>query len=749
MEILSPKEYFKLLYQIFFRIVSLGKEIKKWDAKKRLGITLQSGVYNFILGLTITVLIYAVSFTGFYSFNLIVAVLNLATAVTIGVVVGVIFGAVGGTIGGTVGGVVYGVVGGAVGGVVYGVVAEVTEEMAAVFSGVAEGLVYGMVNGMFNGVCLGVAVAVAVGVTGGVKLGVTGGVALGVTDGVAFAVVYRVVPEMIVGVTYGVTKGITGGVVFLFSYLIVTQRLWYLPYLYLYAPPPIESHPMVKDENFGLPFPFLTGILRSYVEKRDMRYAEEIINFIIENRPALRKQAQDALTLITFDKMQKITTAEQLTQFEHLSDSDEENSAGSINNLGAVAHNIKKGYESHNLSNRLNIYKETKEKIIRLREANRRKGSKFTTDFSRTAEIWEAVVETEIEEIEQSCGLPLPNPFIVGKPVKGKTFIGRDDIIEDIKYESLRNEHTGGILFVGNRRTGKTSTLINLNDHIPDSLKAVHFDFQDPQIFSSTDSFCRKIAGEIGKYLKIAPETKITGLSSLGVYFETVQKIISERMIRLLVCFDEFEKMTEKILQGNLNGLADSMRYWIQHLDNFIFLFAGGNEIYEFNDFDWSDYLINLRTIRISYFNDPQSRQLMTKPVPEFDLKYRSEKLLEDFIQRMGGHPFLIQAVMYNLTEILNNDHNRKTAEQEDIDEAVEKCFISCEAYFHHFWEEELNESMRTEIKNLAENRELTNRETIRSLLRKEFIKKENDTYKFSVPLIKEWVILRHIEMSI
>ncbi len=191
--------------------------------------------------------------------------------------------------------------------------------------------------------------------------------------------------------------------------------------------------------------------------------------------------------------------------------------------------------------------------------------------------------------------------------------------------------------------------------------------------------------------------------------------------------------------------MQDSFRYWIQHLDNFIFLFAGGNEFYEIKDFDWSNYLINLRTIRISYLDEESRRILMTKPTPDYDLKYENEELLNDFIDLLGGQPYLIQAIMFDLTNLLNRDNNRKIAGKSDIEQAIKKCFTTTEAYFYHFWQNELNEEMRKQLINLAVKKELTNINTIRLLLKKEFIKKEEDGYQFSVPLVRQWIETRQI----
>ncbi len=766
MEILTPKKYLNLLYRCFNKVISFEKEIEQWSVKKKINIALQTFFYNFLVGLSCIAVINMISSTStcFFQFHFEDAVIGVTFMVIVGAIIGLsaaisggiariyilglaagfsggialgfTFGLLKGVAGTTAVGVITGAAVGAVVGIAVGITAQIREFSGGVTGGVAGGAILGVGFGAASTIQSGIIIAVIIAVSsifgkifekrsGKTINKITFGVCLGVTLGVAL----------------GQALGIPGGVVCFFSFWAAAFRLWHLPYLFL-SSPSLSKHLIVKDENIVFSLPFLTKLLRNNVDRRGVEYTRELITFIIENRSALQKQAQDALVFITFASMQEITAIKDFSNYSYLRDNYEK----SLSILGKIAYELEKNYKSENLSNRLNIYKDIVKEITDQKRDNLWKKSKFTTEFSKAAEIWKNIVSNKIEEIEKSSGLPLPNPFIVGKPVKGKAFISRDDIIEEIKNESLRDAHTGGIIFLGNRRTGKSSTLLNLNEYLPSSLKSIYFDFQNPQLFSSIKAFCKKIANETEKSLNIRPEDEINNLSDLSSYFETVQNKISQEQIRLLICFDEFEKMTEKILAGKLDGLADSLRHWIQHLDNFVFLFACGNEIYEIDGFDWSDYLINLRTIRISYFDYNQSRYLMTKPVSNFDLKYHDEKLLENFIKRMGGHPYLIQAAMYNLTTLLNNDNNRKTADEADINSAVEKTFSSTEAYFHHFWETELGKGMRIEIIRLAENKELENKQVIRRLLEKEFIRKTEDGYEFCVPVVKEWIKAKKLQ---
>jgi len=259
----------------------------------------------------------------------------------------------------------------------------------------------------------------------------------------------------------------------------------------------------------------------------------------------------------------------------------------------------------------------------------------------------------------------LPNPFVTGNPIQPEyreVFVGRRDIIEQIQTEALREGGAGAILFLGNRRTGKTSTLLNLQSQVGSGIKPVFIDCQSPLVSGGTlVDFSGKLAATVLKATVQRDEsiTNFQTFADLTRLLEKLQLKFYRQGIRSLLCFDEYERLTTQITNGALSGLPDSLRYWIQHLPNFIFLFAGSHPLTEISDLDWSDYLINVRTVPISYLDFDSALHLITKPVPEYNLTYEPEDVAGQLISRLGGQPYLLQAVMFELTEHLNAKHQK------------------------------------------------------------------------------------------
>ncbi|MEM6299951.1 MAG: hypothetical protein AAF740_14780, partial [Bacteroidota bacterium] len=158
---------------------------------------------------------------------------------------------------------------------------------------------------------------------------------------------------------------------------------------------------------------------------------------------------------------------------------------------------------------------------------------------------------------------------------------------------------------------------------------------------------------------------------------------------------------------------------------------------------DWTDYLINARTVKISYLSREAALKLVTKPIPEFDLVYESDDLPDKLVIQTGGQPYLLQYAMYELTEFLNTEE-RKTASSDDLETAIKKMLEGAAQYFMHIWEKTLDETSQSIILHLAETGKLpaTERKYIKRLLHKEFIRETTEgEYEFCVPVFRTWVL--------
>jgi len=558
-------------------------------------------------------------------------------------------------------------------------------------------------------------------------------------------------------------------------FIIIDTRFIFFRFLLFI--PKYEKHHLIYDERYIFPIPFLSRILLSYVKKKNLDYAVNLSIYTINNHKIHKRQAQKGLLLIILNEFEKFNELQQIqnikTNYQFLSNleffNDEDLNQFQI--LISISEDLKNALIESTFSNKVRIFEKSIEKLndlkklVNLTKIEKQKNkieafenflnNPFGTDkikpiyyafenIDLVLEKWKLIIKNTINEIESNGKLPISNPFIVGKPIKNEVntvFISRKDIIEQIQNEALREAETGGILFVGNRRTGKSSTLLNMQPYLHSSLKSVYFDCQSPKLTDS-QHFSLTVSKTISETLNLPVNNKITDFALLTDFFEEVQQKLFAQNNYLLICFDEYEKFNKLVLEKKLDNLTDSFRYWIQHLNNFIFLFAGSHSVEELKEINWSDYLINLRTVRISYLDEKSSLQLITNPIPNFGLIYETEEISQNLAKQLGGLPYLMQATMFELVNILNNDDCRKIAYQTDIDNAIEKMFVSANEYFSYFWSDEINKDMQTILLELikTETIKTENKTALRNLLIKEIIIQDAQNYKFAVPIIKTWI---------
>ncbi len=72
------------------------------------------------------------------------------------------------------------------------------------------------------------------------------------------------------------------------------------------------------------------------------------------------------------------------------------------------------------------------------------------------------------------------NPYIAGNPTTGPQFVGRDDILRQVE-RFLQNSHENALVLYGQRRIGKTSILLQLEQALEANQQytPVYFDLQD------------------------------------------------------------------------------------------------------------------------------------------------------------------------------------------------------------------------------------------------------------------------------
>lgn len=133
-------------------------------------------------------------------------------------------------------------------------------------------------------------------------------------------------------------------------------------------------------------------------------------------------------------------------------------------------------------------------------------------------------------------------------------------------------------------------------------------------------------------------------------------------------------------------GLPDAepiyqLRHLVQNRQGLVSLFSGSHRFEELKTVNWAHYLIDTKTLELSFLKPEEAREYMERPVPEFNMRYKPG-VVDRILELTHRQPYLLQAIGSELVNQLNTS-NRMTATMDDLIIAVEKTLAPAQAYFH------------------------------------------------------------------
>ena len=194
-------------------------------------------------------------------------------------------------------------------------------------------------------------------------------------------------------------------------------------------------------------------------------------------------------------------------------------------------------------------------------------------------------------------------------------------------------------------------------------------------------------------------------------------------------------------------NVLGKLRNIIQHRARIVVLVSGSHRFEELTGVNWASYLINTRTLELSFLDEPSARELLTEPVPQ--LRYE-DGVLEEILRLTRCQPYLLQAVASELVNHLN-ELQKTTAARADLDAAVNKVLTSAGAYFANTWREDNSATEQTVLRAYAEGagERVATAEfqaALQSLIRKEMMERDGDAYRLAVPLFGLWILRNQVD---
>ncbi|MDJ0774135.1 MAG: ATP-binding protein [Mastigocoleus sp. MO_167.B18] len=271
---------------------------------------------------------------------------------------------------------------------------------------------------------------------------------------------------------------------------------------------------------------------------------------------------------------------------------------------------------------------------------------------------------------------PVSNPYIVGDPVVGDRFMGREDIIRQLEELWVMGQQLQSVVIYGHRRMGKTSILRNATNCLGSGVKVAYVNMLEvgnaPQ---GIVEVLMAICDGISQVVQIPPPgnddlfnfplptfrrylQQVVEKLNVEIYHNTSDSSNSTSMggtKGLIIALDEFEKIEELIDAGKIPAdFMGFLRGLVQMNSQIAFAFAGLHTLEEMTADYFQPFFASVIPIRVGFMSRAATRQILANPDPDFPLDY-TPQALDKIYHLTSGQPYLVQLIGFQLVRRYNN----------------------------------------------------------------------------------------------
>ena len=275
----------------------------------------------------------------------------------------------------------------------------------------------------------------------------------------------------------------------------------------------------------------------------------------------------------------------------------------------------------------------------------------------------------------------IPNPYTTGTPVRTtEMFYGREDDLEFLKEKLANASSNTVVMLTGQRRAGKTSLIYQLTNErqLLSPHCAVLIDLQTLALNSDVGQLLAGIATAIYDELKKhainvpRPNGSLFDKDATSTFNFFIKQVLNTLSgYKLILLFDEFEVLQEKIREGRLDAhFLQYLRGLMQHSEGINFLLAGAPRIRHLTEGYWSTFFNLASHHPLSKLMPADAKRLIEEPVEGY-LQY-DHLAIEKIRELTGDQPYLIHI----MCDTLIRDRNKKRknyVNTHDVNLAVEQ----------------------------------------------------------------------------
>ncbi|MBX3001785.1 MAG: hypothetical protein KF893_24890 [Caldilineaceae bacterium] len=308
----------------------------------------------------------------------------------------------------------------------------------------------------------------------------------------------------------------------------------------------------------------------------------------------------------------------------------------------------------------------------------------------------------------------IPNPYVTGAPLRAESplFVGRSHEMAFLEAALVKERETTVVL-TGPKRMGKTSLLFRLAASLGEPFAPVYIDMQGIGYGDGLNNLLYDIAGEISRASGLGDPPQGLGNGDGTTLFTQsflpqLRAALGKR--RLLLIFDEFEELEERVKSGRLNeGVFSYFRHLIQHEAQVTWVFAGTHRLMELPSPHWLNLFSGALHCRIGLLEAANARRLIEEPVASF-LQY-DDLAVDKMLRLTGGHPYFLQVLCHAV--VLDANRRRSAVvTAEEVDAASTQALEMSEAHLLSLWRE-LTEAERPIAEAIAHHDPRTDAATV------------------------------------
>lgn len=396
--------------------------------------------------------------------------------------------------------------------------------------------------------------------------------------------------------------------------------------------------------------------------------------------------------------------------------------------------------------------------------------------IKETAQRWrEILAKAGGEAGQQAITQPVPNPFVVGNPVTGGVFVGREEIFARLEelWGSDAAQVVPSVVLFGHRRMGKSSILQNLSHHrfgVNTVLAA--FTMQRAGRLAHTGELLGAFALTIHDAVVASgltlPEPNLTDYASNGYatfnqFLRAVKRGLNGR--RVILTIDEFELIERAIAEGHLDAEVLAFLRGVIHSEPwFVLALAGLHTLEEMTADYWNPLFASVTPVRVSFLSPGASAQLLANPTDDFPLDV-TRAVADRVYALVRGQPYLTQLIGHTLVRLYNQSVFEEAQPRaprftsEDVDEVVSQVefYEQGSYYFTGVWQQAESTppgqvallralaaadepQPASELITRAALDEAVGPAALTALVRHDVLTHSSAKYDFSVPLMRRWL---------